>query len=210
MRFHLWFLLTLVACTQRRDDAARPGSSTAAPTAAPSALPARALSTPQDVYPYVWPQANSIGSYVEDAAECAQRDTCPETDEGKARRKAERAFECRREDVDVALRRDAVVSDSSLNMEVFALPESDHRFFIADGWPLSGAGKSVTILLRRETASVFQVVGCNHWGVVVCVTGNRSIRTPDSTYENTADRVCQWGQPLRDQPLLRSTANRGL
>jgi hypothetical protein len=66
----------------------------------------------------------------------------------------------------------------------------------ASGLPLHPA----SIILRPGTASFFQVAGCNQWGLIACATANRSVRTATMTYENTEDRVCLWGDTVRDYP----------
>ncbi len=202
MRLVPWLLLAIVACTQPRDKAVRPAAPPAgAPAAAPAnTLPARAVSIPRDVLPYTWSQLAMVKQVVEDLKDCTQPGSCPKTDEGKARRKAERAFACASQDVDAALRKDAVVDNRAQYEERFSLPESDHTFGIWTGGTIPSGDGEVSLFARRATASVFQVVGCNRWGIVVCVTGNRTIRTPDTTYENTEDRVCVWGRPDPEQP----------
>jgi hypothetical protein len=47
-----------------------------------------------------------------------------------------------------------------------------------------------------KPADAFDVSGCGQKGILVCVWANRSVRTPDTTYENTADRLCLWADAL--------------
>jgi hypothetical protein len=201
MRLEPWLLLALAGCTERHVDAAGSDTSVSEPTVQPTlALPARAVSVTESSPPYEGPE-RTLGDFVLDLLDCVKPGECPRSDEGKARRKAERTFNCSPALVDAALRRDAVVDDSALNEERFSLPPSEQTYFISTGGSLRTASAFESLFVQKETASVFQVVGCEQWGVVVCATGNRTVRTPDTTYENTADRVCLWG---RIEPPSRS------
>jgi hypothetical protein len=204
MRLAPCLLLALVACTKPRDGTAPPAASAAEP-APPETLPARAASVVNEVQPITWPHMKISEQLSKDLTDCSRPGTCPKTDEGKARRKAERTFACAKDEVDVALRKEGTLGNVlvfgiPIAQEAISLPESERAVLLSTNRTIPDGDSMESLLVRRGTAAVFKVVGCDHWGVVVCVTGNRSIRTPSATYENTSDRVCLWGWAQEQPP----------
>jgi hypothetical protein len=178
----------LPGCDPRSDRHEAPGASP--PPLWIDTPPSRTVALP-DSPPY----ALALGlGLVRDFEDCAGDDACPRTDQGKARRKAGVAFRSAAEIVEVAEIKDARIDDSVPNEEVFVLPDERGSFFISTGPSIETADSSVSLLVQKGTASVYEVVEGQQWGVVVCVLANRSIRTPTKTYENTADRICLWGR----------------
>jgi hypothetical protein len=94
MRPEPWLLLPLAGCTERHVDAAGSDTSVSEPTVQPTlALPARAVSVTESSPPYEGPE-RTLGDFVLDLLDCVKPGECPRSDEGKARRKAERTFNC--------------------------------------------------------------------------------------------------------------------
>jgi hypothetical protein len=123
--------------------------------------------------------------------------SCPQSDEGKVRRLASRAFDCAPEStLAVAKRDDAPFRVRDGRVEV-TLPESERTFALSRSSWMSTAQGEVHVILRADTTQIYEVAGCGAWGTLACVTANRSVRTEATTYENTADRLCLWGREAR-------------
>jgi hypothetical protein len=124
---------------------------------------------------------------------CTKTDRCPATDEGNALRKATASFACA---TDIAAEVPLAPNDGTNFGEQISLAGTKYRFAVPDSESIEAAWGSVHVAVKPGDAKAFLVAGCHRWGVVACVTGNRSLRTVDTTYENTSDRLCVWAEPI--------------
>jgi hypothetical protein len=168
------------------------------PDAGPFAIIARdpvtkALLEPGSIYDVIW----------DELSECVSPARCPTEEAERARQKAASAFRCSVDRVLVARRDDArrekvrsLYRPDSLYFGV-SLPEYPLQFSFMKSHVAAGFGKGdASAILRVETAVFYQAAGCGRWGLMTCAMANRSVRTPTTTYENTEDHVCFWGDVL--------------
>jgi hypothetical protein len=152
---------------------------------------------PADIYDAIWGELT----------DCLSPRVCPLSDLDRVREKAASAFGCPVDHVDAARRRDARREKTRDAMRpdgrfmAVSLPEHDKQLSFYTTLSMMGLAQGdASVILRAETASFFQVAGCDRWGLVACATANRSVRSATTTYENTEDRVCLWGDTVRDYP----------
>ena len=152
---------------------------------------------PEGIYDAIWSEIT----------ECLGPRACPPSDRERVRQKAAAAFGCPGGQVDVARRddtrrektRDRYRPDT--RFLAVSLPEYDKQLSFWRSFPAIGFGPGdASVIVRDETAMFYQVAGCDQWGLVACAVANRSVRTATTTYENTEDRVCLWGDTVRDNP----------
>jgi hypothetical protein len=104
---------------------------------------------------------------------CVKPKSCPAGDEARVRQKAGKSFACPTDQVDAW--------QMSLELDGFG---GSRQMFTGEG--------TASIIVQPKGAKAFEVHGCGHRGVVVCVQAHRTVHTGDASYQNTNDRLCLW------------------
>jgi hypothetical protein len=106
--------------------------------------------------------------------DCIAPSACPASLEDRAKRRAAQAFGCSVDAIEAKARRTKGLAINPPKM-IF-----------------NQKGTMQLHVNAPRPGDAFYVSGCGQKALLACVWANRSVHTPEVTYENTEDRVCLW------------------